>query len=279
MKVLKIIFIAVFIAISTFNSQAQNVLDGLYTPEHNPVRTPVPYTYLRAADVMWNKRIWRMIDVREKINHPLYYPLEPINGRSSLFDVILQGVREGSLITFNSLTDDFQVQLTREDALLQLEKPRVTQQEDPDNPGTYYEVYDTIKVSSRDIVAYEIKEDWFFDRQRSVLDVRIIGIAPIIKTYDTETGEERGQAKLFWLYFPNCRDIFAKSEVFNRANDAERRTYEDIFWKRMFGSYITKESNVYDRSVKDYALGMDALLEAERIKEDIFNLEMDLWHY
>jgi hypothetical protein len=67
--------------------------------------------------------------------------------------------------------------------------------------------------------------------------------------------------------------------VFNRSNDVERRTYEDIFWKRQFGSFITKESNVYNRSISMYKKGLDALLEAEAIKTQITNMEHDLWSY
>jgi hypothetical protein len=70
---------------------------------------------------------------------------------------------------------------------------------------------------------------------------------------------------------------FANVEVYNRQNDAERRTLEDIFWKRMFGSYIYKETNVFDRIIDEYAQGIDALMESERIKEEIFLLEHDLW--
>ena len=101
----------------------------------------------------------------------------------------------------------------------------------------------------------------------------------MIPSTDELTGEFRGTKRLFWIYYPEARYVFVKSEVFNRGNDVERRTYEDVFWKRQFGSYITKESNVYDRSIKEYEMGLDALLEAERIKTEITNMEHDLWSY
>ena len=85
---------------------------------------------------------------------------------------------------------------------------------------------------------------------------------------------------IFWVYFPEARKVLINAEVFNSAkNDAERRTYDDVFWKRMFGSTIVKESAVMDRNVNEYMVGLDALLEAERIKEEIFNIEHDLWEY
>jgi len=84
---------------------------------------------------------------------------------------------------------------------------------------------------------------------------------------------------LFWIYYPEARYVFNQQEVYNRQNDSERRTLEDIIWSRQFGSYITKESNVYDRFINEYKGGLDALLEAEKIKEMLFLQEHDVWHF
>ncbi|MDQ3192445.1 MAG: gliding motility protein GldN [Bacteroidota bacterium] len=278
MKFAKILIVVTVFAAIPVALKAQQVLDGIYVKEHTPSRAPIPYTHLREADVMWSHRIWRTIDLREKINHPLYYPNEPVNGRMSLFDVIKKGLNEGTLLAFDNSQDDFRVLLTKAQALETLSKVASKQAEDPNNPGMYFEIIDTINVESRDVISYQLKEDWFFDNQRSVLDVRIIGIAPIVITRD-EDGAERGKSLLFWLYFPNCREVFANYETFNRTNDAERRTYDDVFWKRMFGSFIVKQTNVYDRTIAEYYTGLDALLEADKIKNDIFTMEMDMWHY
>jgi len=277
---MKRILLLVFLFSPFFYANSQTVLDGIYIKEQTPERKVIPYTPLREADVLWSSRVWRIIDLREKLNHPLYYPLTPTNGRVSFFDFIIKGIKEGPLLTFNSLYDDFSISLTRAEALAQLEDVRTAQIENIDNPGEYFEKVDTNRVEARQVIEYEIKEDWFFDRQRSVMDVRIIGIAPIIRVIDPSNGEERGKKKLFWLYYPNCREVFANAESFNRFNDAERRTYEDIFWKRMFSSYVTKQSNVFDRSIEEYlTAGLDRLLEADKIKQEIMTLEMDMWHY
>ncbi|MBA3971300.1 MAG: gliding motility protein GldN, partial [Bacteroidetes bacterium] len=143
--------------------------------------------------------------------------------------------------------------------------------------------FDTIKVAdpitSAQICKYWVKEDWFYDKQRSVMEVRIIGICPLIEKL-TDNGDRTGGDKpLFWIYFPEARPVLAISEVFMRKNDAERRTFDDIFWKRMFSSYVRKESNVYDRGIYDYKSGLDLQLESERVKNDIFIYEHDLWHF
>ena len=138
-----------------------------------------------------------------------------------------------------------------------------------------------IPFDRNSVKKWRVKEEWFFDKQRSVMDVRIIGLAPLQENKDEITGRLTGSfSPLFWVYFPEARKVLINAEVFNLVkNNAERRTYDDIFWKRMFGSTITKESSVMDRKVNEYMVGLDALLEAERIKTEIFNIEHDLWEY
>jgi gliding motility associated protien GldN len=122
----------------------------------------------------------------------------------------------------------------------------------------------------------ELKEDWFFDKQKSTLEVRIIGLGLSFLPKDKEGA---GCQTFFYVYFPACRPQFAKYEVFNTRNDSERRTFEDIFWKRQFASTIKKESNVFDRKIQDYSKGIDALLESDRVKGDVFRFEHDLWQF
>ena len=278
-----IAILTITLGVSAFFGQeavAQNVLDGVYVKEHYPTRKVVPYTHLREADVMWATRIWRKLDLREKINHPLYYPTEAIKNRRSLTQVIIEAVREGSLTAYEALDDEFTRTLTKAEIERKLSFIDTQYLESPDPP---YDLQMTVfeePFQSSSVKEFRLKEDWFFDRQKSVMDVRIIGIQPVADNIDRTTGEIRGTEPMFWIYFPEARNIFASAEVFNRQNDAERRTMEDIFWKRMFSSYIYKEKNVYDRQISEYMLnGIDQLLEAEKIKEDIFILEHDLWEY
>jgi gliding motility associated protien GldN len=263
-------------------AMAQTVLDGAFIREHTKTKRVVPYTHIREADVMWARRVWRTIDLREKMNHPLYYPTEAINDRKSLFDVIRQGLMvDGSITAYDPgplLTDDeFKKPLLRtqlEDMFSRMD----TQYTEDLTTGDMVMVVQPITLESRDIKMYKVKEDWIFDKQRSTLDIRIIGIAPM-REVRGEDGEVRGYAPMFWLYYPECRYVFANWDAFNRENDAERRSYEDIFWKRQFSSYITKWSNVYDRQVSDYKTGLDALLEGEEIKQALFEFEHDLWNF
>ncbi|HEX2617363.1 MAG TPA: gliding motility protein GldN [Flavobacteriales bacterium] len=261
---------------------AQTVLDGAYIKEHTKTQRVVPYTYIREADVMWFRRVWREIDLREKINHTLYFPTEPINDRKSLFDVIKQGLLvDGSITAYDvgpvGQDDEFKKPLLAnqlKDIFVRMD----TSFTEDLATGEMVPVYQQIELSGGDIKKYRLKEDWIFDRQRSTMDIRIIGLAPM-KEMKGEDGEVRGYAPLFWLYFPELRYVLVNWDVFNRENDAERRSFDHVFWTREFSSQIIKWSNVYNRQISEYKTGIDGLLEGEEIKSALFEYEHDLWNF
>lgn len=298
--------------------------DGVYITEHVPTKRLIPYEFVREADVVWSKRVWRSIDLREKVNHPLLYPLDDYDSegnwvlnssRWSLWSVLKANIMCGSLKFFSpynpyqfSITDGDQFKYPvfpapgfnyysdssfRAEAFsylgqlgLQPTKPLTTWDGLEDSTITLadgsieyvYAARDTNWFMSKDIVQYRLKEDWFFDKERSVLDVRILGICPVIYSKD-ENGEILGLRELFWVYFPHSRYILNNYFVYNEHNDAQWMSFDDFFWKRRFSSTIYKESNVFDRSVESYRSGVDALMESERITEEIRDFEHDIWHF
>ena len=262
---------------------SQNVLDGVYVKEHTVERQVIPYPFLREADVMWSKRVWRMIDLNEKMNLPLRFPSsKQTTNRKNLIDLLMDAIQEGTLTAYSTVDDEFVLPLTTKDILSQGGARTDTVQMQRSEPP--YETYDTLiaREFSRDkVIGFRIKEDWFFDKQRSVMDVRIIGIAPVMYAIAEDGSVREGNIKmpLFWVYYPEARKLLANAEVFNRENDAARLSFDDMFQKRLFGSYIYKESNVYDRRIEDYRTGINALLESEKIKEDISNFEHDMWEF
>ena len=276
------VVVVLFTSGITLSAQQSMVLDGIVVNENTPSRKIIPYTNLRQADVMWQKRVWRRIDLRKKQNQVFYFPEEPAQGRKNLFDYIKEGlVEDGTLTAYDpgpptDPDDEFTSAYTADEVLKRMISETEVElcDEFGDVTGTKT-VYDTLR--SARIKFYEVKEEWFFERQRSVMDVRIIGIKPMAEVEGPD-GNPTLQ-DLFWIYFPEARYVFANSEVFNRKNDAERRTYDDVFWKRQFESTIIKTSNVYDRQISEYKTGLDALLEAEKIQNEMFNYEHDLWHF
>ncbi|MGD9992777.1 MAG: gliding motility protein GldN [Salinivirgaceae bacterium] len=284
-KFIVVSFIAfAFICAPNQESQAQ-VLDGIYVKEHVPARKPAPYKFLRESDVMWSKRVWRVIDLREKINHPLYYPTTQIGDRMSLIDLMIWGINNEGITPYATDDDRFTQPITRSqiDVAFGAVPKTITFTDENGN-----EVSKTIteEKNTSEVKQFIVKEDWFFDRQHSIMDARIIGLCPVRwYTVENQSGDVDEDAtiriqQVFWIYFPEARRIFANHEVFNQFNDAERRTFDDIFFKRKFNSFIVRESNVHDdRGISEYTLGLQSLLEAERIKKRITDYEQDLWNY
>ena len=254
--------------------------DGVYDKKVTIEKKPITYPWVREADVVWRKRIWRVIDLREKMNQPFYYPEVPHNDLRSLVQVILDALKEGTITAYDasSTTDEFLVPLTYQEIMNRLERTDSATMQRPYPPYDWYDTVISVKFNPSDVKRFRIKEDCFYDKQRSVMEVRILGICPLRDNYD-EKGLLRAYDPLFCIFFPEARPVLAKAEVFNRNNTAARKTYDDIFWKRMFTSYIYKEDNVYDRRISDYATGIDALMEAERVKNDLFMFEHNLWEF
>ncbi len=276
-------FLAALLLLGVTRADAQSVLgdekayDGVVKREHIMNRKPIPYTPIREADVMWKRRIWRIVDLREKINLPLYFPISnDVNGLRSLTNVLYKAVTEEvSLRVYSASVDDFSVEVTPGDIKKLTEKSYEKTIPSMMDPTVDTTILITESFSPNRVKKVLLKEEWFFDRQRSVLDVRILGIALLYEQDDKEKGDQ----PLFWVYFPEARNVLAKYDVFNRQNPMERRSFDDIFWKRQFSSYIIKEENVYDRSINEYKKGLDALLESNRIKEDMILKEHDLWEF
>ena len=297
----KIILLLVTTTLCLVGANAQDVLtteekNSVYKKEKHHNKKVQQYAPLRQADVMWSRKIWREIDLRQKINHPFYYPENDgvghtIQDRKSLIDVIYSAIQEGSITAYgNAIMDDEFREVMSQDDIKKIGGARenlitvtdwdaVAEGVAPED--AQITTLDKKNFDRNSVKKWRLKESWFFDKQRSVMDVRIIGMAPLQEDKDEVSGQLTGGfSPLFWVYFPEAREILINAEVFNLVkNNAERRTYDDIFWKRMFGSTVTKEANVMDRKINEYMIGLDALLEAERVKTEIFNIEHDFWEY
>ena len=253
--------------------------DGIYDKENSINRRLIPYTHLREGDVTWEKRVWRTIDMREKINQQLYFPTDQVVSRISIMQLMVKYILGGQIYAFSDeeFSNPLEKSVIRDKMVIREDS---VEQETFLADGTPVQAKVQGPVDSTwlyfNFATIDVKEDWFFDKQKSSLEVRIIGLG--FNAYK-KGKEDLGPVNQFWVYFPACRPFFAKHEVFNPKNDSERRTFEDIFWKRQFSSTIVKETNVFDRSVDSYSKGIDALLESDRIKGDIFKWEHDLWHF
>ncbi len=252
-------------------------LDGLYRDDGTINTQPIPLPTIRKADIMWSKRIWREIDFRQKMNQIFYFPINPQQNWKSFVTVVLDAMKEGEITAYDiSPTDELLVPVTYNEIIArQIDTlHRVMKRSEPP-----YDEYDTTIYTEFDptkIMRLRIKEDWYFDKQRSQMMVRIEALCPVM--IKERNGQEVTEP-LFWISYPESRKVLAKALAFNPNNSAMRLTYDEIFIKRLFESYIYKEQNVYDRRINQYATGLDAMLESERIQRKMFNFEQFLWEY
>ncbi|HRF75506.1 MAG TPA: gliding motility protein GldN [Chitinophagales bacterium] len=248
--------------------------DGIYKRTLLGTREIIPYDDIREADIYWEKRIWRNIDFREKINLAFTWPVDPF------VQIVYDAVVSGELKAYSPLYDDFSegTELPLEQIIIKFNRTDTTWILDEE---TYEEKPVIIKTEFdyQTVQKIQIKEDWVFDEETSTMVVRIIGLTMIRDRIDPTTGETLGSEPMFWIYYPDLRSIIVRHEVFNEKNSARYLTFEDIFEMRLFSSYIVKEDNVYDRFIENYTSGIDQVLESERIKQQIFDFEHNLWEF
>jgi len=300
--VLLLIFLTQFV-----KAQDNPVLDGAAPKEHIVGKTPIAYPYIREADEMYSKKVLRVIEMSEKINHPLYFPitritypggLQPQRSRVNLlyliynigilgeqYDYITGAMVEEAAPIYESrypvyrldpldLTNWYKAPIAKDDPLRDDLLAYEDTYKDYNADGYLIDMSTTARLTdTRDMDRLWFWEEWVFDRQRSVLDVRIIALAP-------DGWRDDKRIWPFWIPFTDYRPLFSTYETFNPFNDSERRSFDDLFMKRRFTSYIVAETNNYDnRLISDYLLGIDAIREGERIQDRIFTYEHDLWEY
>ena len=229
------------------------------------------YDHVREADILYEKRIWRVIDVREKMNLPFSYPERPF------FTILMDAAKSGEITVYSAEDDKFSNKMTIEEvSSIGSSVDTVT----TFDPETYEEQIQIVSndLNPEDVKRFRLKEIWFFDQESSTLQVRIMGIAPLLDERD-ENGNFKYERPLFWVYYPDAREILARERAFNGENDNSPISWGDIFEMRKFASYIFKASNVKDERIQDYLSGVDRLWESDKIRQEIFNFEHDLWSY
>lgn len=287
MKKIEVILLGLFLFLSPslfaqVVDEPEDNSDGFYTKESEVIengKKAFEFPYVREADVVWAHRVWREIDFKEKINQVFYYPTQPDQGRKNLFTILDEALSEGRIRGFDD--DMFSKEVNWAELKASLGGTEVVEIIGTDIDGNETTTYDTAYKSLRaeDITMLRIKEDWFIDKNRSIEDVRIIGFT-LVYMQQKEEGVVV-PITLAWIRYndPEVRELLANSEVYNMDNDRARRSYDDIFRKRIFSSYVTRESNDFNRRIDEYATGIDAMMESQRIEDYLFEMEEDMWEY
>jgi len=239
--------------------------------------TPLPYGYIDDRDILWSKVVWEVIDLNQKINLPYYFPIDTTNisnNRRSLFDTLFKGIRTGEIKEAYS-DSFFSSKITRQEIASKLFNVRQTGNN-----------IDTFKVSTQDITAFKIKGMWYFDKRQGELKYRLLAIAPLgpdVQTFGVDEIDDADNLyELFWVFYPSARNILHQAKVFNPKNSSHPISFDHLLNARRFASFVVRTANIYDnRKISDYVRGnsLFQLLEADKIKEDIRNREIDMWNY
>ena len=260
-------FVGVLLMCVANLSICQSPINDIVSRRMVKERPILQYPPIREADIFWEKRISRVINVKEKQNLPFMYPQAPF------FDLIKQGAENGEITLYKD--------------------PKFTEPIE-DMAGIFFEIDTTTifdpelyiediivvqnDVGYEDISKFRLNEIWYFDEASSTMRVQIMGIAPI-KMRTNEDGVELYEQPLFWIHFPSTRDYLARQKVASDFNDAAQVTWDDLFQMRLFASHITKQSNVRDNRLQDMYQGLTLLQETDKVKQELQNFEHDLWSY
>ena len=296
----KSIILSVFCLLMVSNrATAQLNILNAKTPEEIGLKTedqlaydndqPLPYGFIDNRDVLWSKTTWEIIDLDERINFPLYYPIDTNNigiERRSLYDVLLKNIKNknieevyaDSYFTEKRTLNDLDASLVFIDTLeLGLKQLRAGEPIDPQ-----YIIKETLDAG--DIEEYRIRGYWFLDKRSGELKYRLLGIAPvgIEARYKAKPSGDKDLVELFWVWYPSAREVLHKANAFNRKNTSRPISYDHLLNSRRFNSIIYREDNdLGDRTINDYINdnALMQLLESDRIKEVIRNIEIDMWNY
>jgi gliding motility associated protien GldN len=292
------IFILAFLLYSATYAQS-NLLNaikpsdiGVKTAEQLAVDNdkPLEYGYIDDRDILWSKVVWEYIDLNERINLPMYYPVDTssVSGnRRSLFDTLLRGIKRG-VITEVYDDDYFTAKMTKSEINRKLYRIDTTE------AGIYElnagntdisEYVDKINLTSQDIEGFKIKGLWYFDKRQGELKYRLLAMAPIapdIQIMGREDLDISEQLPLFWVWFPDARQTLHEMKVFNQKNSAFPISFDHLLNARRFNSIIYREENIYgNRDVAQYVKGnaLFQVIESNKIKDEIRNKELDMWNY
>ena len=285
MKSLIILILSLIFCISSYGQS--NLLNAkkpseIGTELIKAEKKSIEYPEVDDTDVLWSKVVYEFIDLNEKLNFQLLFPVNDeqyTSTRKSLWKIIRENVENGSIDeVFDVRNDNFlnSNKITGTEKIKDFYGSKFTPGDS--RPQTY--------ATSSDITGYKIKGVWFFDKKHSEMKYRLLGIQPVGRNLK-ESGKEQGY---FWIWYPSIRDILSNHMVFNDKNNNNRISFDDLLVNRRFSSYIYKYDNVYgDRTIRDYIRQRNGesnrqyqlrlIMESERIKKEILDFDVDMWGY
>jgi gliding motility associated protien GldN len=230
------------------------------------------FDYIDERDILWSKIVYEKIDLNEKLNFPLLFPVNDetyAKNRKSLWRILKENIINKRITElYFDRNDNFKDKMSFNDVM---------------EVVSFTELINGVQtpaeeLKSIDITGYRIKGMWYFDKRQGEMKYRLLGLMPIGKNLKDDDG--KNNTDLFWIWYPSVRKILHEEKVFNDKNNASSISFDQLLVSRRFSSFIYKEDNVYgDRSIKEYKIpGLESILESQRIKKEILDFEQDMWN-
>lgn len=281
-------------AVGAMTCNAQTIIDAeeesnfnnFYEKTLTPGRKAIPYQFLRENDVVWETAVWRTIDFREKFNQFFYFPTDPeknTQGRSNLINLLMKAIANGDIEVYED--DDLKVPKDYTALMSGLTQSSTMHIAEYDEWGDEMEGRDTVITSEfepQEVYKCNIKEFWYIDKQDTRQKVRIVGLTMYYNYCKDRDGERQcDPIKMFCVPMDDMRvrNVLVKTKAYDENNSHAERTYDDIFIDRFFDSYVTRESNRFNREISNYLTGTDAIVESQMIEDKVFDIESDMWEY
>lgn len=304
-----------FLVLASSFSFAQNILNAKSPEEFRKLREenqekvgdsikstriePLKYGYIDDKDILKSMVVWEVIDLNDKINQPIYQNSDGlVTQNKSLFQVLYDAIIAGKI---TEVYDDemFQTRLEPEsiknrvrfESLSDAGVEKINEQGKPLTEEQKKEYIDTYEVKSENVKLIKIKGMWYIDKRDSQMKYRLLGIAAMGQDPTTmgqvgpdgmPIAQDDSYIDLFWIFYPNAREVLANSVVYNNKNLSSDITFDDILNARRFSSIIYKSGTGLGNGVIADYIPNDAdaqLEESERIKEQILQMENDMWNY
>lgn len=282
---------------STFTFAQSNLLNAK-TPDQIGQKTeaelvadndkPLPYGYVMDRDILMGKRTWEIIDLDERVNFPLYFPVDgevmKTKERQPLFNVLINGIKDSTIteVYDTSYFTDKKSLKDIESSLVFVDTTDTAREYINAGEAVPEEFINKIQIEAYHVDSYKVVGYWYFDKRQGELKYRMLGICPVVPDVYTMNNDEKDYIELFWVYFPAARDVLHEAKAFNDKNSAMPFSFDHLLNSRRFSAVIYLEENVYgDRKIADYMQenAQMQLLESDRVKEKIRDFEQDMWNY
>lgn len=255
----------------------------------------------RWDDIVWSRVVYRIVDMRDKQNYQIYFPVIPSDEYKSLFRLILEAAVQDTLKAYSKVDRDItplKVVLPKDSlknifVLAEMDTINNTMNKnylievDPITQQSKISNY-LYRNFAENQVKFLLQEIVFFDKHTSRLYTQIMRIAPIFSKTESNVSLGKNQdvwnyfqsSVLCWFQFNDLRPYLARQYVIPSGNNTQRLTYDEFFAQHLYSSYLLGDSNMNNRMILQYLTDPDKIRkEQNRIETELLNFEQDLWEY